>query len=77
MSTPALPGNPYSGKAAYPNPEQAKYEATMALAYEQRTANLISVTETLAVRMNLNEEDLLGRIVPEIRTRLGLDEVQA
>lgn len=52
-------------------------EATLALAYEQRTANLIAVTETLAVRMHLNEDDLLGHIVPDIRTRLGLDEAQA
>jgi hypothetical protein len=69
-----LPGNPHFDEGDYYNGSENYNlaQATMALAYEQRTANLIA----LWIDPNANESPLngldYGGIAQQIKERLGL-----
>lgn len=52
----------------------AQVQATLALAYEQRTANLIALS---VARQPSVLNDLWEHLMEDIATRLGLDEVQS
>lgn len=70
-----LPGNPHS--EAWKDESDGQWgvvQATLALAYEQRTANLIALLDTPAGRLAFMGEpdDAMGAVQEEIRERLGL-----
>ena len=72
MST--LPGNPHfaEGNNDDGSGNYAQSQATMALAYEQRTANLIALwTDPNANESPLNDLDY-GGLANQIKERLGL-----
>ena len=50
-------------------PDHAQVQATLALAYEQRTANLLTLLQ------NANHQGLAEHLVDEIAPRLGLTEI--
>lgn len=56
-----LPGNPYEGTA---NQQESLAHATLALAYEQRTANMIAF---------YNDEDLMRGTDSKVVRKLGSD----
>lgn len=70
-----LPGNPYLGiKVSDDN--AALVAATLALAYEQRTANILFAANTVATVMTDGSVDpisaeLYASLMDEARTRLG------
>ena len=65
-----LPGNPYEEFAQDDprNPGGTRANATLALAYEQRTANLIAYVETFGGGIEYET------VWADIRARLGLGE---
>ena len=69
----SLPGNPYAG----PSPKgDAATQATLALAFEQRTANLIA---ELSMQALLDQQGIVlsGETVDALNARLGLDSDDA
>lgn len=79
MSKSILSPNPFSGPIPYARREgdrfsQAQVEATYALAYEQRTANLIACAQLLSADgLHPEVEHVL---LPDIRERVGLDTIR-
>jgi hypothetical protein len=65
-----LPGNPYGNHPKH---------ATLALAFEQRTANLIAIWQTSEVKMEGGTYgitlELRTTLFNEIAQRLGLDKI--
>jgi hypothetical protein len=78
MSTNSLPGNPHFSAANYAELEAAEYaqaQATLALAYEQRTANLLAAFAQLTddgFTTILGESMSGNTLAAEITERLGL-----
>jgi hypothetical protein len=69
MSTNSLPGNPHFSAANYAELEAAEYaqaQATLALAYEQRTANLIALFAQEGLDVNY------ANLLKQITERMGL-----
>lgn len=93
MSNESLPGNPYDhswslieggGYTREQGHQQATefilddlVTATRALAYEQRTANLIALHNEMFPADALGSADAWRQVAEQIITRLGLDEVQS
>lgn len=67
-----LPGNPHFEEGNYSSENYAQSQATMALAFEQRTANLIALwTDPNANESPMNDLDY-GGVAAQIKERLGL-----
>lgn len=67
-----LAANPYQARADYIELEGAPYaiaQATLALAYEQRTANLIALAQ---LHRGTPKGTLPADVIPQIHERLGL-----
>lgn len=68
------PGNPYMWPAFIRTTtfgEHAEVLATLAVAYEQRTANLLALLSVPGL-----DHDLHQRVLAEVTARLGLDPAQ-
>lgn len=70
----ALPGNPFAEVVEIAHREQAtsvEADATLALAFEQRTATLVQIIRALA---DTGQRDRMDPYLREINDRLGLGE---
>ncbi|MGP9033658.1 hypothetical protein ACT17S_11370 [Glutamicibacter mysorens] len=77
-----LPGNPHANvnvDFADTNDGRINGEAILALAYEQRTRNLIALLDTPAGRLTLLDEgdEAMDMIQNQIKSRLGLGDNNA
>jgi hypothetical protein len=76
MSVNHLPGNPYSAQVDRRSGDHALTTATLALAHEQRTANLIALwsnpeSSSGSVTWGIGDERI-GQMLQEIQQRLGV-----
>lgn len=78
MSNESLPGNPYitAELEDVARTHSAEASATLALAFEQRTANLIAMT-TLVVECLNTKRGIDDESATVLNARLGLNEVQS